>query len=50
MRVSQLNDGQIFEVITDGKSTMPSYAHMISAEDRWAIIHYIRALQHQALN
>ena len=50
MRVSSLNNGQIFDVITNGKGTMPSYAHMISAEDRWAIIHYIRALQYQALN
>ena len=50
MRVSKLKVGEIFEVITNGKTTMPSYAHMISVEDRWAIIHYIKALQHQALN
>ncbi len=50
MRVSKLRVGEIFEVITNGKTTMPSYAHMISVEDRWAIIHYIKALQHQALN
>ena len=50
MRVSKLRVGEIFEVITNGKTTMPSYAHMISAEDRWAIIHYIKALQLQALN
>lgn len=49
-RVSLLNDGQIFEVITKGRNTMPSYAHMIPVEDRWAIIHYIRALQYQSLN
>ena len=47
-RVSELNDGEIFAVITEGKTTMPSYAHMVSVEDRWAIIHYIRALQYQA--
>ena len=47
-RVSELNDGEIFAVITEGKTTMPSYAHMASVEDRWAIIHYIRALQYQA--
>ena len=49
-RVSELRVGQIFEVITEGKSTMPSYAHMISVEDRWSIIHYIQALKYQALN
>ena len=50
MRGSKLRVGEIFEVITNGKTTMPSYAHMISVEDRWAIIHYIKALQLQALN
>lgn len=49
-RVSELNVGEIFDVITNGKNTMPSYAHMIPVEDRWAIIHYIRALQYQSLN
>ena len=49
-RVRNLPVGQIFGVITDGQSTMPSYAHMISVEDRWSIIHYIQALKYQALN
>jgi cytochrome c len=38
-------DGQIFHVITMGQNLMPSYASQIKEEDRWAIIHYIRALQ-----
>jgi mono/diheme cytochrome c family protein len=37
--------GQYFETITNGVRTMPSYAAQISAEDRWAIILYVRALQ-----
>lgn len=43
-------DGRLFDVITNGKGTMPAYAHMITPERRWQIIHYIRALQHQARN
>lgn len=44
-RVAQLPDGELFEVMTYGKGTMPAYGARISAEDRWAIVHYIRALQ-----
>lgn len=49
-RVSKLRDGDIFDVITNSRGTMPAYGHMVSVEDRWAIIHYIRALQYQAKN
>ncbi len=49
-RVSKIPDGEIFEVITNGKGTMPAYAHQVPVEDRWAIIQYIRALQLQAAN
>jgi mono/diheme cytochrome c family protein len=38
-------DGKIFHVITRGQTVMPSYAAQISQEDRWKIIHYVRALQ-----
>jgi mono/diheme cytochrome c family protein len=38
-------DGYIFRVITEGFGLMPSYAAEISAEDRWAIVAYVRALQ-----
>lgn len=44
-RVPRMPDGEYFEVITNGKGTMPAYGPRISAEDRWAIVHYIRALQ-----
>ena len=45
-RVAQLADGEYFEVITYGKGTMPAYGARITPEDRWAIVHYVRALQH----
>jgi mono/diheme cytochrome c family protein len=45
-RVAQLADGELFETITTGKgTTMPGYGARLSVEDRWAIVHYVRALQ-----
>ncbi|HSL82155.1 MAG TPA: cytochrome c [Thermoanaerobaculia bacterium] len=38
-------DGYFFDVITNGFGQMPSYAHQISVEDRWAVVAYVRALQ-----
>lgn len=38
-------DGHLFHVITMGQGVMPSYAQQVQVEDRWAVIHYIRALQ-----
>jgi len=37
--------GRIVSAITNGFGTMPSYAHQVSWSDRWAIAHYVRALQ-----
>ena len=37
--------GYFFDVMTNGFSTMPSYASQVPVEDRWAIAAYIRALQ-----
>ena len=45
-RVPTMPDGEYFETITTGKgTTMPAYGARISVEDRWAIVHYVRALQ-----
>jgi mono/diheme cytochrome c family protein len=41
----EIADGYIFDVITNGIRTMPSYSDQVRVEDRWAIIAYIRALQ-----
>src|SRR6185369_5843091 len=38
-------DGEIFTVITNGRNTMGPYGPNVPAEDRWAIIAYVRALQ-----
>jgi len=37
--------GHIFNTITNGIRTMPSYSKQISVVDRWAIVAYVRALQ-----
>lgn len=44
-RIRQMADGEIFNTITNGKNTMMGYGDRIQAQDRWAIISYIRALQ-----
>jgi mono/diheme cytochrome c family protein len=47
-RVVQFADGDIFNVITNGRRTMPAYRFQITVADRWAIIAYVRALQRAA--
>lgn len=44
-RLRQAPVGHFFDAITNGWGAMPSYAPQITAQDRWAIIAYIRALQ-----
>ncbi len=38
-------NGKLFNTITHGARTMKGYASQVPAEDRWAIIAYVRALQ-----
>ena len=47
-RMVQLADGDIFNVITNGRRTMPPYSFRVVTADRWAIIAYVRALQRAA--
>jgi hypothetical protein len=44
-RIVKFTDGEIFTVITSGRNTMGAYGPNVPAEDRWAIIAYLRALQ-----
>ena len=44
-KVRNWPDGNIYHVITMGQNMMPSYASQIAPGDRWAVIHYVRALQ-----
>lgn len=44
-RLREAPDGELYSAIYNGVRNMPSYAHQIKADDRWAIVAYIRALQ-----
>ncbi len=44
-KVRTWSDARIYHVLVKGQNLMPSYATQIPEEDRWAIIHYLRALQ-----
>lgn len=48
-KVVQQPDGQIFNTITHGFNLMGPYGGLISVEDRWAIIAYLRVLQRSRL-
>ena len=45
----QAADGDMFNVITNGRRTMPPYRFQVTdVKDRWAIIAYVRVLQRAA--
>jgi Cytochrome c, mono- and diheme variants len=44
-RLREVEDGYIFDVITNGKGLMLGLKDRLSPEERWAIVLYIRALQ-----
>ena len=44
-RLRSAPDGHFYDVITHGFGAMPSLAHQVQPEDRWAIVAYLRALQ-----
>lgn len=48
-RLVAMADGEIFNTITHGKNLMGAYGGLVSVEDRWAIIAYVRALQRSRL-
>jgi hypothetical protein len=44
-RLRKADDQYLFDVITNGRGAMYSYASRVPPQDRWAIVSYIRALQ-----
>ena len=44
-RIETMAEGEIFNTITDGKNLMGSYGAVLTPEERWAVIAYVRALQ-----
>lgn len=47
-RLRNIPEGDLFNTITHGKGNMLSYAEKLAAQDRWAVIAYVRALQRAA--
>jgi mono/diheme cytochrome c family protein len=43
--VRERENGHLFNTISNGIRTMPSYGSQIPVEDRWAVIAYVRTLQ-----
>lgn len=41
----QYPDGKLYHAIVKGKNSMPAYAADVRGDDRWAVVHYVRALQ-----
>jgi mono/diheme cytochrome c family protein len=38
-------NGQLYDVVTNGKNTMMGYGDKLSPEERWAVVAYVRGLQ-----
>ena len=49
MKILNYPDGQIFDVITNGRGLMAGYRWPIPPADRWAIIAYVRELERKRL-
>lgn len=44
-KIKNYPDGRLFHIITRGQNLMPSYAAPLhDAEERWSVVHYLRAL------
>jgi mono/diheme cytochrome c family protein len=44
-RLRNTAEGDLYDVISNGRNTMLPYADKILPEDRWAVVAYVRALQ-----
>lgn len=47
-RLVDYTDGQLYDVVKNGKNTMLGYGDRLSVEDRWNVVLYVRALQRAA--
>lgn len=44
-RLRTIENGYLYNVVTNGRGVMPPYGHLMPVDDRWAIVAYVRALQ-----
>ena len=47
-RLVDYADGQLYDVVKNGKGLMLGYADRLTVEDRWNVVLYVRALQRAA--
>ncbi len=47
-RLVDYTDGQLYDVVKNGKGLMLGYGDRLSVEDRWNVVLYVRALQRAA--
>ncbi len=40
-----VSDGYLYGVLTHGQANMPSFQKLLTAEERWLVINYLRSLQ-----
>lgn len=46
LQLANKPDGHFFAAITEGYGMMPSFAGELNIQERWAVVAYVRALQH----
>ena len=44
-RSKQMQDGEMFHILTRGQGNMAAYASQIARDDRWRVIRHVRSLQ-----
>jgi len=42
--ISLLSDGDLYHILTYGQAKMPNYSAQLLPHTRWAVVHYVRAL------
>jgi len=43
-RVKSRKEGELFWIITNGLGTMPRFGPLLTSEERWALVHFIRSV------
>ena len=44
-KIQEQSDGSIFWKLTEGRKPMPTFEKLISEDDRWHVINYVRTLK-----
>lgn len=47
--IASFSDGELYHLITHGRARMPGYAAQLPSERRWAVVHYLRALNRASI-